>query len=62
MIEKQTNWFNEQIQSTLKQLDVNSLEAIYFNLKDILENKNSELIHFLLNLKKGVTKNWCLYI
>ena len=49
---KQTNWFNEQIESTLKQLDVNSLEAILLHYpKDIIENKNSELIHFLLNLK-----------
>ena len=55
---KQTNWFNEQIDGTLKQLDVNSLEAILLHYpKDILENKNSELIHFLLNLKnQGVTK------
>mgnify|MGYP001158066830 FL=1 len=55
---KQTNWFNEQIESTLKLLDVNSLEAILLHYpKDILENKNSELIHFLLNLKnQGVTK------
>ncbi len=55
---KQTIWFYEQIESTLKQLDVNNLEAILLHYpKDILEKKNSELIHFLLNLKnEGVIK------
>ena len=55
---KQTNWFNEQIEGTLKQLDVNNLEAILLHYPiDILEKKNSELIHFLLNLKnEGVIK------
>ena len=49
---KQTNWFNKQIESTLKQLNVNNLEAILLHYpKDIIENKNSELINFLLNLK-----------
>ncbi len=53
---KQTKWFKEQIEKTLKQLDVNNLEAILLHYpKDILEEKNSELIDFLLNLKnKGV--------
>ena len=37
---KQTNWFNEQIESTLKQLDVNSLEAILLHYpKDIMKIK-----------------------
>ena len=49
---KQTNWFNKQIENTLKQLNVNNLEAILLHYpKDIIENKNSELINFLLNLK-----------
>ena len=55
---KQTNWFNEQIESTLKQLNVDNLEAILLHYpKDILENKNSELINFLFNLKnQGIIK------
>lgn len=57
-IKKQNNWFNEQIESTLKQLDVDNLEAILLHYpKDILDNKNSELVNFLLNLKnEGVIK------
>ena len=57
-IKKQNNWFSEQIESTLKQLDVDNLEAILLHYpKDILDNKNSELVNFLLNLKnEGVIK------
>ena len=55
---KQTIWFNEQIEGALKQLGVNNLEAILLHYpKDIIENNNTELIHFLLNLKnEGVIK------
>ena len=54
----QIGWFNEQIENTLNQLGVNSLEAILLHYpKDLLDNKNSELINFLIDLKKnGVTK------
>ena len=54
----QTTWFNEQIEGTLKKLGINNLEAVLLHYpKDIIENNNSELIHFLLNLKnEGVIK------
>ncbi|MFL2803122.1 MAG: aldo/keto reductase [Paracoccaceae bacterium] len=54
----QTNWFDDQVSRTLEQLGISSLEAILLHYpKDILENKNFELIHFLSNLKKdGVIK------
>ena len=54
----QTNWFNDQVTGTLKQLGISSLEAILLHYpKDIFENKNYKLIHFLSNLKKdGVIK------
>ena len=50
--------FNDQVTCALKQLGISSLEAILLHYpKDILENKNFELIHFLSNLKKdGVIK------
>ena len=54
----QTNWFDDQVSRTLEQLGISSLEAILLHYpKDILENKNFELIFFLSNLKKdGVIK------
>ena len=54
----QTNWFDDQVSRTLEQLGISSLEAILLHYpRDILENKNFELIHFLSNLKKdGVIK------